>query len=367
MKNTLVILLLLIASTLQAQETYLMWNDVDTQRFGKETIFKTDNKPLEGAYKIAENSGAYTQATFKNGKMVGTKKDFDFTGKLEQEITFNENGQADGKSTSYYSNGKVYEDFMYKNGLKEGEWKTYTNKGVLQKIESYSSDLKNGKWVAHLKDASTGTKLIETSYYKDNEATGKWNQKTEDGRLIWEKNYSDAKDYSKKEYFSNGKLKSEELYKDNKLDGICTYYSSAGIILSEKKYEASYLKNLVNFYANGTKKEVADSKDGHRNGPYQLYSEDGTLILEGQFTMGYKSGEWKSYTDDKMLKDMYTFEDSRKKGPAKTYNAAGKVESEGEYLNHVKTGLWKYYKLDGKVSKETEYKNGNIVSEKKYN
>ncbi|MBL3658813.1 hypothetical protein [Fulvivirga sediminis] len=68
------ILFLLFTFSAQAQETYLMWNDVETQRFGNTTLFKSENKFLNGPYKLAENSGSYTEATFKNGKMIGAKK-----------------------------------------------------------------------------------------------------------------------------------------------------------------------------------------------------------------------------------------------------------------------------------------------------
>ncbi len=84
MKNSIIIVLLLLVSNVKAQVSYLMWNDVQTQRFGKDVLFKTDNKFLNGNYKIAENSGAYTEATFANGKMVGKKTAFDLSGNIEQ-------------------------------------------------------------------------------------------------------------------------------------------------------------------------------------------------------------------------------------------------------------------------------------------
>ncbi len=111
----------------------------------------------------------------------------------EQVIFFNKNGKANGKSTSYYSNGEISDDFNYKNGLKDGEWKSYSKKGTLKRIEVYKQGLKVGKWVANLFAANTGTKLIETCYYKNNDPTGVWSQQTEDGRLIWEKIYTNLK------------------------------------------------------------------------------------------------------------------------------------------------------------------------------
>jgi len=121
MKNILIIAFYLIVVKSTAQETYLMWNDVETQRFGKEVLFKSDSNFLNGSYKLAENSGAYTEVTFKNGKMVGAKKDFDFSGNIEQEMNFNQDGKVDGKSISYFSDGKVNVELNYKNGLKDGE------------------------------------------------------------------------------------------------------------------------------------------------------------------------------------------------------------------------------------------------------
>lgn len=74
MKNIVLIVIFLLATNIKAQVTYLMWENVETQRFGKETLFKAKNEFLNGSYKLAESSGAYTDVTFANGKIIGTKK-----------------------------------------------------------------------------------------------------------------------------------------------------------------------------------------------------------------------------------------------------------------------------------------------------
>ena len=367
MRNYSLMLLLLLTSYVKAQTTYLMWNDVQTQRFGKETLFKSENKFLNGNYKLAEESGAYAEATFKNGKMVGVRKDYDFTGHLEQEVNFDQEGKAQGKSISYYSNGEVYRVFNYKNGLKDGVWKTFDAKGMVMTTEVYKNDLKAGKWVRKLKDGRLGTKLIEINYFENNKPTGTWTRKTEDGRPIWERIYTGSKEYIKREYHTNQKLSLEETFKDNRLDGTAKYYNPSGILLAEKNYLEGYLQTEIKFYENGNKKEIVNSKDGYKDGIFQKYSETGKLIVDGKYAIGHKFGEWKHYNDDNMLEQTYTYANGTKNGISKTYNDAGKIENEGMYLNDEKTGLWTYYKLNGKVAKEVEYKNDEIISEKKYN
>ena len=184
MRNIALIIGFLCAATLTAQDTYLMWKDIETQRFGKEVLFKIDNKFLNGPHKLAENSGAYTEVAFKNGKMIDLKKDFDMSGNLKHEVMYNQDGKPEGKVVAYYPDGTIYEDFKYKDGLKEGEWKSFDEKGELRKTEIYKNDLKEGKWVAHFRDARLGTELIETSFYKNDKRTGTWSQKTEDGRML---------------------------------------------------------------------------------------------------------------------------------------------------------------------------------------
>ena len=75
---------------------------------------------------------------------------------------------------------------------------------------------------------------------------------------------------TRKEYYSNGKLKSSCDYnKEGKLDGLCKRYSAQGYLVKEETYKDNATTGITREY--------------HDN-------EDGELKAEGQYKFGKKDG-----------------------------------------------------------------------------
>ncbi len=367
MKNSLLtIILLAILTVTDAQTNYLMWSDVNTAQFGKEVLFRdSNNKFLNGSYKIAENNGSYSEVSFNQGKMIGDKKDYDFNGKLEHFTQFKD-GEIHGKSTAYHQDGSIDEEGFFDNGEKDGTWKTFDKKGVLRNTEKYIKGKKNGTWIQKLYYPQTGMNTTVTKYYKNDKAIGTWQEIDEEEKLRWTKIYSSDTDYEEKEFYPNQKLSSIENYVDRKLEGSATYYNQDGILLSKRNYKKGHVIFENEYFENGNLKQVTYYKYGNKEGVFEKYNEEGIKRKEGTYKNGYKHGEWRHYDSEGELVTTHTYENDVKNGISKTYNEAARVASEGVYVNDERDGLWKFHKMNGKLLKEVEYKLGKEVSEKKY-
>jgi len=351
-------------------QNYTSWDEIETKRFGKETIFtsRNDNKPLHGNYKISETSGAYADINFKNGKIDGIYISYNSGGNKISEAIYKE-GKVEGKYISYFNNGKTQEETFYKNGLKQGTWLTYNKKGEKIKEENYKDDSREGKWIKILKNPAENTTSKVIEFYKDNEPTGRWEERLTDGKLKWEKKYNAPTDYIEKKYYPNEKLSSEVIIKDRRKNGIASYFSQEGILQYKINYNNNNIIYQEDYFENGVLKSKKSYKYGVINGAYEEYNEDGIKIKEGTRKDTYKEGVWKIYEGKKgRLSCEITYKNDNENGPAKFYDTnAKRVEREGQYLNGKKHGIWKHYDLAGELVKEVEYSKGKQVSEKKYN
>jgi len=353
---------------IQAQ-AYLTWNEVETQKFGKEVIFKTksDNKPLQGGYKISETSGAYADLSFKNGKIEGEYSTYDFDGRIESVATYI-GGKINGKSISYYQNGDVASEYYYKNNEPDGTWKDYNKKGKIRATQNYKNGKKEGKWTRILKNPAKNTTAIVTEFYRNDEPFGHWEQRLDDGKLNWEQDYTSGVDYIKKTYYPNGKLAEELTIKNRRKNGITKNYTQEGILLYKIEYDNDHVIFQEAYYDNGQLKSSTHYKYGAINGPFVFYNEDGVKTIEGKHKDTYKDGIWKKFDEKKgrLLRET-TYKNDVKNGLCKHYNKAKKVSLEGLYSNGEKDGIWKCYNLAGDLTKEIEYRKGKEISTKKYN
>lgn len=92
-----------------------------------------------------------------------------------------------------------------------------------------------------------------------------------------------------KEYYDNGKLRSETEYKDGKENGVRKYYYESGNLKSETEYKDGK-RNVGEkwYYENGNLKAETNYKDGKRNGVEKWYYENGKLEHEYHYINGEK-------------------------------------------------------------------------------
>ncbi len=362
--NLTIVAILLTCSVFS--QTLLMKNDIKTQRFGKEVFYKTnDNNLLDGHYKIADSRGNYSDIHFKKGKKHGAAIDYDYEGRKLVQRNF-ENGKQNGTYTSFFQNGKVRVKGEFVKGKQDGKWKYFDDKGVVKTLEIYKNGKKEGKWWKKITSQNQAVAVV-TENYKNDQHFGHSEEKNEDGKLNWEREYVNNLSYTHKGYHPNGKIYIEKTLKDGKLDGKELKYNANGVLLTQKLYKEDQLQQLITYYENGNKKSLNNYAHGKRNGLFEEYTEKGIKYKSGDYKDDFKTGIWKIFAqNDGSLISETTYVNGIKNGITKIYNVANKVSSEGNFKNNEKDGIWKSYNLAGKLIKEIEYKLGREISSKEY-
>ncbi len=265
MKINLFLFITLISINISFSQNLLMEADVKIQRFGKDIYYKDSNdKLLEGDYKIADKRGNYTEVTFVKGQKEGKSTKYNYKGKviidknflkgkgIGKYITYHDNGKVytkgqfvdgeqDGKWVNYGSKGKVTSIEFYKNGKKTGKWERFDKKGKIRAIEYYLEDKKTGKWWSKKYYPQYQTYSYLTENYKNNRLFGYAEDKREDGTLKWERNYKEPYTYTHKGYHPNGKPALVYTIDESRYDGEMIEYRADGSVLSTKVYKLGQL------------------------------------------------------------------------------------------------------------------------------
>jgi antitoxin component YwqK of YwqJK toxin-antitoxin module len=119
--------------------------------------------------------------------------------------------------------------------------------------------------------------------------------------------------------WNKGKKVIETQYVNGKVDGVEILYFANGAIETQSNYkEGKYNGLMINYYSNGEKKSE------------ELYKND------------YKNGKSTYY---------YPF---------------GGKEKEGVYENCIEIGVWTFWNETGQKIAEKEYKEGEVIYEKKF-
>jgi antitoxin component YwqK of YwqJK toxin-antitoxin module len=100
-----------------------------------------------------------------------------------------------------------------------------------------------------------------------------------------------------REYYANGKVKSEQSFKDGKLDGSFKVYFDSGRLRKEGAY-----------------------KNGKREGPFKTYHENGQLVLEESYKNGKLDGSFKTYYGNGQLRSDSFYKDGKREGKLKAYD-----------------------------------------------
>lgn len=350
MKNTIKkfsksILTLFLVTTVTvssiAQKSVPTIEYVRTARFGKEIVYYgQDDKVLNGTFKISESSGAYSEATFIDGKPDGKWEGYDSSGRLEYYSTFAK-GIGNGKGETYSQDGSVLNTYAYKNGEPDGEW-LYRNEHGVYQMENYNEGLKEGKWVQTSRNSNGAVTSITTENYKNNEPTGTW-EKTKGDQKISVKVYSGPKSYSLTEYFENGFKKNEEVFENGVKVMEKKYHDNGKLALSVTYNAKGPIGVSENFNEKGMKIRHTPYVDGHLQGV--------------DITYNYSNGN--KYVEQEYKNDILD-------GIYKEYYPSGKLALEGQRIKGQREGTWKYYHESGKLKQERVYENDNQVSDKRY-
>jgi len=303
---------------------------------------------LDGVWKFYDEKGNLAQLiTYKAGKKDGPSKIFKECHLAE--VSIYEDGVQVGLEKQFYpdsSNALLKGEIPYEEGVKEGIAKFYAKDGRLVEIVNY----KKG-FVA---------------------SREKVNQKDEKGRKqgLW------------KEYYPNGRLKTERRFKDDELNGYVKEYSSQGKLegaelflegeqRSEEENEADFEIRYTYYDDGSVKSTTTYNLAGEKDGVFQQYDREGKvinaeiwknnyLIAKGIIDRsGVRRGDWETYYLDGKIKSKGAYRGGEKYGKWVYYFSTGEVEQEGYYDKAGRlTGEWTWYYEDGNVLRTEEFLRG---------
>ncbi|MBU0487292.1 MAG: hypothetical protein KKD31_04985 [Bacteroidetes bacterium] len=314
-----------------------------------------------------DNGIKRSEGTLRDGNPDGYWKTYYENGVLKSEGN-RSNFLLDSTWIFYDEKGNPAIEIAYQEGKKHGNTRKYDPLGVLQ--ETYKNEVKHGP--AYYFD--TLMRKIKEMKFENGLLEGKAYEYDTTGMIIGISEYKSGallfleyiNRYDKngfkhgrwKEFWDNGKLKSDVSYYHGKLDGFFKDYDAQGNLQTISKYEnGKELENVpeidkpkvkTNYYPSGRIKIIGTYRNEIADGIRTEFKEDGTvektyifnlgaLIAEGLIdNEGLRQGEWK---------DMYP---------------SGKLKAEGVYKNGKRTGIWKFYHENGQLEQQGLYLEGGI-------
>lgn len=104
---------------------------------------------------------------------------------------------------------------------------------------------------------------------------------------------------------------------------------------------------------------AADKAQEHYIGHVEFYNTKGGVSKVGSYDeQGDKTGEWTSYYDTRILREISNYEDGKINGVAKLYYPNGQLKNELTMKNDSVKGLVKFYRNVGGLNKSFTYING---------
>ncbi len=190
----------------------------------------------------------------------------------------------------------------------------------------------------------------------------------------------------KKDYWENGKLKSELRYENGRLNGESVWYTKQGVVMTRAFYRNDTLEGRYQrFHQNGELDVECWYKNGLRDSICRSYSLQGVLISEDYYAEGKLNGESKKWYDNGQVFQEGQYTDGMMDGLWFIFYSSGALASKAEYkmgtgkqtcydesgykclevhyANNLKHGKEIYYNPDGRITKIVEYEEGKVVFE----
>ncbi|WP_243348927.1 tetratricopeptide repeat protein [Parabacteroides sp. FAFU027] len=338
---------------------------------------------LSESYKAGKLTGVQT-FYFPDGAKQGIlnyKEDeimqlewFDKSGKKLYAAT-NQNGELPFKS--YYPDGSLRQEGVYRKGKKEGNWKTYTPAGVVLEEENWKDGMQSGSQKGYFYDGS-----IKTAYSCDsNRVVGPYNLYYANGHLRAH-GYYDKEGYTGESlsYYSNDSLQSRGFYKDNHLVGRRMSYSPSGKLLLEERFnrngeqtEEIYFDlqgkvsddlkfeydslNYIQHYPNGKVKAKISICDNERNGIQETYYPNGKLKSRQHYLFGKEQGLSTNWDYHGVKSDEQNYIMNEPEGVHYSFEN-GKPDFKTIYENGKEQGLYQEFYPNGKVFRQINFEDG---------
>ncbi len=285
----------------------------------------------------------------------------------------------DGFHSLYFDDFEKY-IINYDNGVLTGEMQEYNFKKLIKEVELMS-----------LEDFLVYTKKSPTDYPNENLQSNHlikkeyWSNGTIKSLISYKINENTLNGpvlaYSKK-----GTLRAEASFLDNELIGHSKIYDDLGTIDEVAFYEDGRTSLIHYYYPNGQIREtisyvdssyarteskyypngqllyslIYDTEDNLSNKEFKVYYENGNLKLSMQENNGLIDGIVEEYYANGQIKSTTNYKDGLVAGKWSFWKKDGSILDDGEVKNG--TGLYTYYDFENDMAHSLAYENYNIIS-----
>lgn len=319
-----------------------------------------------------DNGKVSSEGSMRDGRPDGYWKTYLPNGKVKSEGN-RKNYELDSLWKFYDSNGKLITEINYLKGKKDGLKISWDVDGYIKSEENYMADNKQGFDFTYFPpEDSTQTKgkiKMKTPFDKGKE-NGTAYEYDKEGNIISILEYSygvlkkqerinrtdklGEKQGTWKDFYPNGKVKSEITFQNGKKTGYAKTFSETGSLANIDKYIGDSIQKEVPEIT--TKLEVRNE-----------YYEDGSIKKTGTYLYGVAEGTHKDYSPEGKITGAKIFhegnltgeglidEAGNQQGGWLEYHPDGKIKAKGNYVNGIKTGEWIFYHPNGKVEQKGAY------------
>ena len=334
----------------------------------------------KGEWKFYNANGVLTyQGTYNDNKTEGAYRSFYQNGET-QSITPYVNDTITGYYTYYHKNGKLKTQGWYKNNNLHGEWRNYSADGVLSVVNFYHKGSLHGEQQYFDGEGrNTGVSiyeygnLVKDIFYD------------EMGTIFETLNYvTGAGTHELTINHFNGKPKNKLTYLNGVKHGRYLHFDYYG----RKRVEGNYLNGekhgaWVWYYENGSIESTSHYINGQVNGKTINYYEDGTVENKYQYDYGSSVNIDTTYYRNGKIDVTTEYENDQKHGRKTFYGPSGKLQlirfydhdrligysypdKQSKVLPMIpiknESGMIRAYYDNGKISREMEFQNGELVN-----
>lgn len=138
----LVLLLIINIEDVVARDFYVR-DEVNCQ--SSFCVTKVDEKPVTGDIRLFFPNGIVaSNLEYKDGFLHGASSSYYANGKKYQQKIY-VNGKLHGVSTRYYENGGLYIEEEFKNNVRDGMYRSYYKNGDAKSVETFVIGNKHGR------------------------------------------------------------------------------------------------------------------------------------------------------------------------------------------------------------------------------
>lgn len=324
----------------------------------KKSITPYKNDIIEGYYTAYHlNGNLKVQGWYKKGEQHGVWKYYYLDG-TKQAINFFHKSKLHGNQIYYGVNGKVFSEEKYKYGEVIKEVIYDNNNNVFQTID-YT--IKKGKNVITRKHINN--EIQESITFVNGVRHGEYKKYDFNGNLIIDGNYLNDKMNGLWTWYDNGKINATINYLNGEIDGdYITYYQDKRI-KSKTLYDFGLeVGKSIDYFKNGKEKISTNYYQGKLHGRKKFFDPTGKL----QLVRFYEYGRLIGYSyEDKNGDELPMIPLKNETGKIISYYNNGKIAKELEYKNGDLINMYKSYFYNGNQEDEIHFVDGEYEGVKK--